>query len=215
MGWVWNLLANLSGQAPPVPAVDHPVLGPIRPSYRPKERLWLWNNLRPLRQARGAVSLSWLAGRAGPTEAQIAFWGWLVESIDDLAEQAWSLLADDIDEWAGRVSPAEPWDGLSWTGAHLPADGGHASEWSLSFTPRRRPDVALTVIFREGLPAFVTAATRAYRWLPQRPAATGYAARGRRLPTRSGRRRTIGRRTSGGCSAGRWDQVAQAFQDPA
>ena len=38
MGWLSMLLATWSGQAPPVPAVDHPVFGPIRPPYRPKGR---------------------------------------------------------------------------------------------------------------------------------------------------------------------------------
>jgi hypothetical protein len=215
MGWLSSMLASLSGQAPPVPAVEHPVLGLIRASYRPKGGRWLWTSLRPIRQARGAVRVSWLAGPAGPSEAQVAFWSWLVESIEDLAEQAWSLLAEDVEDWAGRVSPAHSWDALTWTGAALPADGAHASEWSLSFEPRRRPDVALTVVFREGLPAFVTAAPIPSGLLPPRPVASAYAARAHRSPVRSARRRTTALRTSSGCSAGRWDLVAQAVQDPA
>lgn len=215
MGWMWLLLANLSGQAPPVPAVDHLVFGPIRPIYRPKGRLWLWENLFPLRQARGTVCVTWLADGSGPSEAQIAFWAWLAASIDNLAEQAWPLLAANVDDWAERRRPADPWDELTWTGADLPADGGHASEWSLSFAASRRPGVMLTVTFREGLPAFVTAAAKFPRWLPRRHGASVYAARERRSPARSTRRRTTVRRTSGGYSEGRWDRVAQAFPDPA
>ena len=215
MGWLWMLLANLSGQAPAVPAVEHGVFGPIRPVYRPKGRLWLWENLLPLRQARGAVSVTWLADGSGPTEAQVAFWTWLAESIDTLAEQAWPLLAPDLDEWSKRPRFADPWDELTWIGADLPADGGHASQWSLSFATGRRRDVMLTVTFREGLPAFVTSAAKPRRWLPRRHGATAYAARERRSPARSARRRTTAPRTSGGYSAGRWDQVAQVFPDQA
>lgn len=215
MGWVWMLLANLSGQALPVPAIDHRVFGPIRPIYRPKGRLWLWENLLPLRQARGAVSVTWLADGAGPSEAQIAFWTWLAASIDTLAEQAWPLLAADVDAWSNRPRHPDPWEELTWIGADLPADGGHASEWSLSFATSRRPAGMLTVTFREGLPAFVTAAAKLPRWLPRRHGASAYAARERRSPAPSARRRTTARHTSGGCSAGRWDQVAQVSPDPA
>jgi hypothetical protein len=215
MGWFSILLANLQGQAPPVPAVDHQVFGPIRAIYRPKDRPWLWENLFPLRQARGGVRVSWLAGEDGPSEAQIAFWSWLAANIDNLAEQAWPLIAADLDDWSERRRPADPWDELTWTGADLPADGGHASEWSLSFVASRRPAMLLTVTFREGLPAFVTAAAKPARWLPRRHGASAYAAREGRSPARSLRRRTTVRRTSGGYSAGRSDRVAQAVPDPA
>ena len=215
MGWVEILLANMSGQAPPVPAVEHGVFGLIRPSYRPKGGLWLWHSLRPLRLARGAVRVSWLADPSGPTQTQIDFWRWLVDSIDTLIEQAWSLMADEAADAAERAWAADPWEMVTWTGADLPADGAHASEWSLSFAARRRPDIALTVTFREGLPAFVTSAARPPRWLLPRLAASAYAARGHRSPALSARRRTTDPRTSGGYSAGRWDLVAQAAQDPA
>jgi hypothetical protein len=45
MGWLWMLLANLSGQALPVPAVDHLVFGPIRAIYRPKAGCGFGQNL--------------------------------------------------------------------------------------------------------------------------------------------------------------------------
>ncbi len=215
MGWLHSLLASLTGQAPPVPAIEHPVLGPIRPSYRPKARPWRWTSLQPLRHARGPVHVTWLGDALGPTEAQIAFWNWLKDSIDSLAEQAWPLLAEAVDDGRRLPWPGDPWDELAWTGASLPADGRHASEWSVSFAPRSRPHGTLTITFREGLPAFVTAAPPPARWIRRRSAASGYAAPGRRLPAPSARRRTTGRRTSGGCSAGRWDLVARAVQDPA
>ena len=215
MGWLWMLLANLSGQDPPVPAVHHCVFGAVRPTYRPKGRLWLWEGLVPIRQARGEISVTWLADASGPSEAQIAFWSWLAQSIDTLAEQAWPLLAAEVTERTGRPRSADPWDELSWTGADLPADGGHASEWSLSFAMRHRPDVTLCVTFREGLPAFVTGAPMFLRWLLRYRGASASAARGRRSPALSARRRTTGRHTSGGCSAARWDPVVRAARDRA
>jgi hypothetical protein len=215
MGWLSMLLATWSGQAPPVPAVDHPVFGPIRPPYRPKGRPWLWQNQVPLGQAHGAVCVSWLADSSGPSEAHIAFWHWLTESIDSLVEQAWPLLAAEFDDGSEQHTPADPWEMLTWTGAHLPADGGHASEWSLAFARRRLPEAIYSVTFREGLPAFVTAAARFRRWLAPRHRASAYAAPGRRLPVRSGQRRTTGRHTSGGYSAGHWDQVVRAARDQA
>jgi hypothetical protein len=38
----------------------------------------------------------------GRARRRIAFWTWLAESIDTLAEQAWPLLAADLDDWSKR-----------------------------------------------------------------------------------------------------------------
>jgi hypothetical protein len=157
MGWLGALFAKLSSEAPPVAAVDHPVLGPIRPSHRPKNGAWLWETLEPLAHPRGPVSVTWLADPAGPSEAQVGFWHWLAGHIDAVVERSWALLAIDVQDWTEQPPPADPWQELIWEGAGLPADGERLSEWDVSFATRTCPDVMLTVTFRDGEPAFVTA----------------------------------------------------------
>ena len=157
MGWLGTLFARLSGEAPPVPPRDHPVLGRIQPSHRPREGAWLWETLTPLEHARGRVSVTWLADSSGPSEPQVAFWGWLAAHIDEVVEQAWPLLSIDVRDWTEQPAPGEPWQELIWEGAGLPADGDRLSEWDVSFATRTCPDVMLTVSFIEGKPVFVTA----------------------------------------------------------
>jgi hypothetical protein len=157
MGWLGALFAKLSGEAPPLAPIDHAVLGRIAPSHRPKNGIWLWETLAPIAHPRGPVSVTWLADPSGPSEPQVAFWHWLREHIDTVVEQAWPLLAIDVQDWTEKPPPADPWRELIWEGAGLPADGSRTSEWDVSFATRTCPDVMLTVTFREGQPVFVTA----------------------------------------------------------
>ena len=157
MGWFGNLIAMLSGQRPEVPPVEHPVLGRIQPSHRPKNRLWLWETVRPITHARGPVTVTWLADESGPSETQVEFWQWLQANIDEVVEAARPLLAQDVQDWTAKPMPQDPWDELFWEGAGLPADGNANGEWDVSFATRTCPDVMLTVTFRDGKPQFVTA----------------------------------------------------------
>ena len=157
MGWISNLFDRLSGQLPQVPAVDHPELGRIRPSHRPRQSAWLWETLDPVAHRRGPVTVTWLAGEEGPSQAQVDFGRWLRDNIDDVVEQARPVLAIDVQDWTDKPMPAKAWDELFWEAAGLPDDGKRDSEWDVSFATRTCPDVMLTVTFRDGKPLFVTA----------------------------------------------------------
>jgi hypothetical protein len=157
VGWIGALFARLSGEEPPVAPVDHPVFGRIQPSHRPRNGAWLWETLTPLDHPRGPVTVTWLADRDGPSDAQVAFWTWLSAHIDDVLAQAWPLLSVDVAEWTERPPPDDPWDELFWEGAGLPADGRRDSDWDVSFATRTCPDVMLTVYFEHGEPAVVVA----------------------------------------------------------
>lgn len=157
MDWIAALLDRLSGQLPAVPAIDHPQLGRIQPSHRPKAKPWLWETLDPIQHRRGPVSVGWLAGADGPSQGQVEFWQWLQDNIDDVVEQARPLLGIDVQDWTGKPMPADPWEELIWEGAGLPEGGRREADWDVSFATRTCPDVMLTVYFERGQPVVVVA----------------------------------------------------------
>jgi hypothetical protein len=155
MGWINDLLAKLSGLEPGPEPTLHPVLGRIWPSFRPKTDAWHWEILDPIRNRRGPVTATWRAGPNGPSEAQVAFWLWLCDNIDEVVFQARERIAEQLPAWTGKPVSADLWTELSWEGAALPIDGKQTSDWGVSFGTRSCPDVLLTVIYEKGRPVLV------------------------------------------------------------
>ena len=155
MSWIGALFARLSGEGPPVAAVEHAELGRIRPSHRPKDGLWLWEMLDWVETPRGKISLTWDGGQSGITAEQVELFHWIRDHIDPLTMAAAPLIAPELEEGLEKPFPSDPWQELSWEGAHLPADGSIDGEWDLSYSVQQWPDALVTVYFKRREPTLV------------------------------------------------------------
>lgn len=149
MGWFDWLRSSRA------PVIVHPELGRLRVSHRPRQGLWLWEMLDWVDTPRGRVALTWDGGEHGISAAQLELFHWLRDHIDVLTAAAAPMIAPELSEWLERPFSEEPWQELSWEGAHLPADGSIDGEWDLSYSVEQWPDAMVTVYFKQQQPTLV------------------------------------------------------------
>ena len=137
--------------AAPQLTAQHPALGALRTVRRTGPGRWLWTTVDPVATRFGEVIVTFESDETGLTASQSSLWESIARSgVDWGAGAGWDVLK----HWLPAPLPEDRWSAIRWLRAHLPLRG-FESEWTLTVHPAGHPDRLLTLVYWDGMPAFV------------------------------------------------------------